>query len=82
MKQVALLVSGSGVTYHHWSAGVCFKNRVQVSLTDDLDALYEEAQAFQNKHGHDLGNGWLLLHPIKKLKLFQEYYFDRINKTW
>ena len=81
MKQVALLVSGSGVTYHHWSAGVCFKNRVQVSLTDDLDALYEEAQAFQNKHGHDLGNGWLLLHPIKKLKLFQEYYFDRINKT-
>ena len=80
MRQVALLVSGSGITYHHWKAGVCFKSQVQVSLADDLDMLYEEAQAFQNKHGQDLGNGWLLLHPIKKLKLFQEYYFNSVNK--
>lgn len=75
MCQVKKLVAGCGITYTHWSAGVVFQKKV--SLKNDFDALYAEAQAFQNEHGHDRGNGWLLLHPIKKLKLFQEYKFDK-----
>ena len=75
MSQVKKLVAGCGITYTHWPAGIVFEKKV--SLKDDFDALYAEAQAFQNTYGHDRGNGWLLLHPIKKLKLFQEYKFTK-----
>jgi hypothetical protein len=43
----------------------------------NLQDIYNLAQEMENTHGKDLGNGWLLLHPIRKLQLFQEYYFRR-----
>eukprot|EP00940_MAST-03C_sp_MAST-3C-sp2_P001326 g1326.t1 len=71
MRQVRVLVSGSGVYYRHWDEGVvCFKGR-PVTLTTDFVSLYEEAKEFENEHGRDRGNGWLLLHPITKLLCFQ-----------
>ena len=44
-------------------------------FTCDLQDIYNLAQEMEDTHGKDLGNGWLLLHPIRKLQLFQEYYF-------
>jgi hypothetical protein len=28
-----------------------------------------------DEHGQDLGNGWLLRHPIKKIGNFQRFHF-------
>lgn len=73
MRQVRILVSGQGVTYKHWNDGtVCFKGR-PVTLGTDFVELFEEAKAFENEHGKDKGNGWLMLHPITKLLCFQIY---------
>jgi len=33
-----------------------------------------EARDYESMYGKDKGHGWLLKHPIEKLKLFQEYY--------
>mmetsp|Transcript_16346 Transcript_16346/g.20361 ORF Transcript_16346/g.20361 Transcript_16346/m.20361 type:complete len:316 (+) Transcript_16346:206-1153(+) len=73
MKQVRLLVSGAGVTYHHWEDGVVFCKGRAILLGDDLEELYDEAQKFEDLHGRDLGNGWLLRHPIVKLRNYQAY---------
>jgi hypothetical protein len=62
---------GSHSTVDALASWYCLPEKV--SLKDDFNALYAEAQTFQNTHGHDRGNGWLLFHPIKKLKLLQEY---------
>jgi hypothetical protein len=73
MRQVQKLVSGVGITYHHWSEGTRFKRGVKTHLGMNFDKLYDEAVEMENKHGRDLGNGWLLRHPITKLKNFQQY---------
>ena len=39
----------------------------------DLHKLREEASEHEEIHGEDLGHGWLALHPIKKLELYQQY---------
>jgi len=59
VRQVEILVSGAGVTYHHWKDGVVFGKGRPVGLFDDLDALHDEAIDFENEHGRDLGNGTL-----------------------
>eukprot|EP00939_MAST-03C_sp_MAST-3C-sp1_P002163 g2163.t1 len=71
MRQVRVLVSGSGIYYKHWQEGiVCFKDR-PVTLATDFVKLWEEAKEFENEHGEDRGHGWLMLHPITKLLCFQ-----------
>lgn len=57
MRQVKKLVTGKGVTYLHWDEGTYFYYRSRITLSDDFDAMYEEACAFEDKHGKDLGNG-------------------------
>jgi len=79
MKQVKLLVSGCGIGYRHWPSDVVFMKGNKVCLDEDFDILHDRAQCFENTHGHDLGNGWLLRHPIVKLKLFQEYMHGKIS---
>ena len=79
MRQVRVLVSGKGIYYKHWDEGVsCFKNR-SITLATDFVKLWEEAKDFENKHGRDRGNGWLLLHPITKLLCFQIYKVGQIG---
>ena len=74
MRQVEKLVSGVGITYHHWNESVVFAANTKIKLQDDFDALHGQAQDFEDEHGQDLGNGWLLRHPIQKLANFQRYY--------
>ena len=77
MRQVKKLVAGDGITYCGWDDGVIFYNNVNVDLSFDFEQMYEEARDFEDLHGKDKGHGWLLLHPIKKLQLFKEYYYSR-----
>lgn len=74
LRQVEFLVSGQGVAYHRWPEGVVFQaSGGGVTLQTDCVALGLSAAAHQAKYGQDLGNGWLLLHPIRKLANYQEW---------
>jgi len=80
MRQVEKLVSGVGITYHHWrdETVVFGKNRKGgITLAEDFEALHVQAIDFENEHGRDLGNGWLLRHPIQKLANFQRYTLEQ-----
>jgi hypothetical protein len=61
MRQVRKLVSRQGITYSRWEHEVAFLKGTRVHLWDDFEALYDQAVEFENEHGHDLGNGTLLL---------------------
>ncbi len=71
--QETKLVTGVGVDYHHWPAGVVFRKGEPVTLQDDLAEIKEEAKDFEAQHGRDLGNGWLLNHPLQKMILFRDH---------
>jgi hypothetical protein len=80
MNQVRKMVSGIGITYHHWSQGTYFKRGVKIHLGMDLNGFYDEAVAMEDAHGRDLGNGWLLRHPIRKMEFYQEYRLLNKNR--
>lgn len=73
VRQVVKLVTGAGVAYARWNEGVIFAPQRRIHLSDDMDCLYDEAVEFEDMHGRDLGNGWLLRHPIRKLGNFQSF---------
>jgi hypothetical protein len=77
MRQVRKLVSGVGITYHHWSEGTYFKRGKNIHLDTKMEELYAEAVKMEQKHGKDLGNGWLLRHPIRKMELYQDYQLEQ-----
>jgi len=75
LRQVKKLVSGQGVSYAHWPEEKIFYENKPIDLEHtDFSKMLQEAKAYERAYGKDLGNGWLLQHPIKKLLLFQEYY--------
>lgn len=74
MKQVEKLVTGQGITYAHWRPEIIFYPGERIKLTQDFVQLYEESVIFEQEHGRDKGNGWLLRHPIAKLDAYQRYY--------
>eukprot|EP00941_MAST-03F_sp_MAST-3F-sp1_P004866 g4866.t1 len=73
MKQTRKLVAGAGISYHHWSPGVLFLENQPVNLSSNFLEFHVKAQNFEDLHGRDRGNGWLLRHPLKKLWLFQQH---------
>ena len=73
IRQVTKLVTGVGVDYHRWPAGVVFRKGEPVTLQDDLVQIKEDAKEFEAEHGRDLGNGWLLNHPLQKMILFRDH---------
>jgi len=73
LKQVRKLIAGQGITYHHWPKGTVFAKGVKLTPQHDLESLYEEAVDYEDAYGRDLGNGWLMRHPIKKMILYQDY---------
>jgi len=79
MRQVKKLVHGEGITYHHWAEGVVFHPK-RISLQDDFEELHAQAVDFENEHGRDLGNGWLVRHPITKLANFQHFRLQKNRK--
>ena len=73
LRQAKILFSGDGIEYHHWKKGVVFHKGSQIDLSWDFWDLHREAKEFEDRHGEDLGHGWLMKHPIYKLHLFQQY---------
>ena len=74
LRQVVKLATGQGIGYpSHWPSDVLFYIGRRVDLTYDFDAMMEQAKQYETAFGRDLGHGWLLRHPIKKMKLFQVY---------
>jgi hypothetical protein len=75
MRQVEKLAAGVGVEYKRWGSNV-FMQGTTVDLSMDFDDIHEQAKDFEVKHGKDLGNGWAIRHPIKKLANFQRYCLE------
>ena len=80
MTQVTLMSSGDGVTYHHWPHNVWFHKGDAIDLTWNMQELYVQACEYENEYGRDLGNGWLMRHPIKKMHNFQLYLLHEKKK--
>lgn len=77
MRQTRRMVAGVGIEYHRWEDGIVWKKGVKIDLSMDFDALFDEAVEFEAQHGRDLGNGWLMRHPIRKLQCYQEYLAEK-----
>lgn len=50
-----------------------FHKGEKITLMHDIVELMEEANECERNWGKDLGNGWLLNHPLKKLLIFQQF---------
>jgi hypothetical protein len=75
MRQVEKLALGLGVEYARWGGHIFMKGE-KVDLSMDFDHLLENAKDHEDMHGKDLGNGWAIRHPIKKLGNFQRYCLE------
>lgn len=79
LRQVRKLASGQGVRYesprYGWPEGVVFMKDEPVMLDTNLEALRDQARDFEDNHGRDRGNGWLLNHPITKLMYYQHHVY-------
>ena len=73
IRSCMLLSSGAGVTYRHWKKGISFCQGQVVDLKSDLGFLHEKSLNFEQQHGKDRSNGWLMSHPLHKLHLYQQY---------
>jgi hypothetical protein len=80
MRQMKVLVTGEGVRYKHWNRGIVFGAGRPVTLKTNCTAMFHEACAFEEKHGRDKGNGWLLRHPLTKMSCFQVYKMDQLDR--
>ena len=75
MSKVEKLASGIGIRCKRWPHDVFFYKNVKVGLNFDFDKMLQEAKTYEQNYGEDKGHGWLLRHPIKKLKLYQEHLY-------
>ena len=77
MRQAEKLVSGQGVRYdsptYGWDEGVVFRKGEPVTMSSDIIQVIADARDFEDEHGRDHGNGWLLNHPLRKLLIFQTH---------
>ena len=77
MRQAEKLVSGQGVRYdsptYGWDEGVVFREGEPVTMSSDIVQIISDARDFEDEHGRDHGNGWLLNHPLRKLLIFQTH---------
>lgn len=77
ISKVRQLMSGEGISYHHWPDGTVFGKNLNINIVStNFTHLLDEAIEFEDRYGKDLGNGWLLRHPIEKLRLYQEYLLE------
>ena len=82
MRQVQKLSKGEGIRYKNWASNdIVFCPREINDLGEDFHLLRQQAKAFENEHGKDLGHGWLLNHPIQKLENYQGYFYHTYYKN-
>ena len=72
LRQAEKLVSGQGVRYdsptYGWDEGVVFRKGEPVTMSSDIIQVIADARDFEDEHGRDHGNGWLLNHPLRDRK--------------
>ena len=73
MIRVSDMVFGRGITYNRWPSHINFYGGTKIDLTFDFDKLLKEAGEYEDRYGKDLGHGWLLKHPLKKLLLYKKH---------
>jgi hypothetical protein len=71
MAQVRKLASGNGVD--HPRSDATFMRGRPLDLASNVPSLIDEAWEWLNEYGADLGNGWLLNHPLKKVHIYQQH---------
>lgn len=77
LNQTTKLVSGFGIQHPRSQKNGCvFRKGIPLHLDDDVEEILKEAWEWEAVHGEDLGHGWLVRHPLKKIILFQRYTFD------
>ena len=70
LRQVTKLALGKGVSYpSNWPDHVLFFSGRRVDLEFDFDIMLEQAKQYHCAFGEDKGHGWLLCHPIIKMKI-------------
>ena len=79
MRQMRIMASGDGLTYHHWKDGVVFKKGRPITMNSNAVEIGREAREFENVHGKDRSNGWLMRHALTKLACFQSWKLCRNN---
>lgn len=77
LRQITKLVLGEGISYSRWPEGCIFLRDIKIGPTDDVLKLMDIGRECEEKWGKDLGNGWLLSHPLKKLYMFQQYHLQQ-----
>ena len=80
MPQVKKLAAGAGIKYYRWNRGDAengFLVGVSVDMASDLVQHWHDGKDHEARFGKDLGNGWVLNHPLKKLVLYQWF----LNET-
>ena len=76
MPQVKKLAAGAGIKYYRWNRGDAengFLVGASVDMSSDLIQHWHDGKDHEARYGKDLGNGWVLNHPLKKLVLYQWY---------
>ena len=73
LAKVRLLASGEGIPYKNWPSDVLFYQDQHVDLSFDFDQMMDHGDQYLEAYGEDRSHGWLLKHPITKLKLYQEF---------
>eukprot|EP00747_Dinoflagellata_sp_TGD_P221880 gnl/TRDRNA2_/TRDRNA2_93656_c0_seq1.p1 gnl/TRDRNA2_/TRDRNA2_93656_c0~~gnl/TRDRNA2_/TRDRNA2_93656_c0_seq1.p1 ORF type:complete len:730 (-),score=130.89 gnl/TRDRNA2_/TRDRNA2_93656_c0_seq1:147-2069(-) len=77
LKQVRKFVAGEEVVHPSNPNAPPFcpqdPSLYPVTLRSDSIGLLQKAKEYHDEHGRDTGNGWMLLHPIKKVQLYQSY---------
>ena len=87
INRVKDLTSGRGIGYKNWPADIRFCGPTDsirkgpITLEYNLHSLLQDAKEFENKHGRDKGNGWLVQHPVKKLILYKDYITECREKN-
>ena len=77
LNQTTKLVSGFGIQHpRSQKEGCVFRKGVPLRLDDDVESILNDAWAWEAIHGEDLGHGWLVRHPLKKIILFQRHTVD------
>ena len=70
------LAAGAGIKYYRWNRGEAengFLVGASVDMSSDLIQHWHDGKDHEARYGKDLGNGWVLNHPLKKLVLYQWY---------
>lgn len=73
LNKLSLLACGAGIHHPYNEDAPVFMGGERLRLDADVGALEARASQWLNRYGQDRGNGWLVIHPLRKFARYQEY---------